>query len=48
MCHAVFSEEKHKRTFARRNVVGKTILSMPNSGVQYVEKNVMTHQRKTG
>jgi hypothetical protein len=48
MCHEVCSEEKCKRTVARRNLVDKTVVSMPNSGVQYVEKNAMTHQKKNG
>jgi len=46
--HEVCSEEKRKRTVARRNLVDKTIVSMPNSRVQYAEKNVITHQKKTG
>jgi len=41
-------KKKCKRTVARRNLVDRTVISMPNSGVQYVEKNVMTHQKKTG
>jgi len=47
-CHEVCSEEKRKRRVAKRNLVDKTVFSMPNSGVQYVEKNAMTHQKKTG
>jgi hypothetical protein len=34
--------------FQEETCVDKTVFSMPNSGVQYVEKNVMTYQRKTG
>jgi hypothetical protein len=48
MYYEIFSEEICKWRIVRRNLADKTVDSVPNSDVLYVEKNVMTHQRKTG
>jgi hypothetical protein len=48
MCHEFCSEGICKGRVARRILVDKSVVSLPNSGVLYVEKNVMTHWRKTG
>jgi hypothetical protein len=48
MCHEVCSEGICKRRVARRIMVDKPVVFLPNSGVLYEEKNVMIHWRKTG
>jgi hypothetical protein len=49
MQHKLCSEAKCKRTVAGRNLMNKTAFLMShNICVQYIERNIKIHQKKTG